>query len=40
MAMGMKFNDTAEAYYKKNKSKISIPAWAEEFMYEIFGCLK
>lgn len=36
MAMGMKFNDTAQAYYERNKDKISIPQWAEDYMYEIF----
>ena len=39
MAMGMKFGDTAESYYEKNKDTIQIPKWAEEFMWEIFGCL-
>jgi len=31
MAMGMKFGDTAESYYKKNKDKIIIPEWAVLF---------
>lgn len=39
MAMGMKFGDTAKAYYENNKNNISIPAWAEKFMYEIFDCI-
>lgn len=39
MAMGMKFGDTAKSYYEKNKEKIIIPQWAEDFMYEIFSCI-
>ena len=40
MAMGMKFGDTAQSYYEKNKSSINIPDWAEKFMYEIFERIK
>ena len=36
MAMGMKFDDTAQIYYEKNKDKIKIPKDAESFMYNIF----
>lgn len=36
MAMGMKFNDTAQEYYEKNKDKIDLPDWAVTFLYEIF----
>jgi len=36
MAMGYKFNDTAQEYYEKNKDKINIPKYAEKFMYQIF----
>lgn len=37
MAMGMKFGDTAQQYYESNKSRIHLPEYAEEFMYEIFS---
>lgn len=37
IAMGMKFNDTAQAYYEKNAESIVIPEYATEFIYEIFG---
>jgi len=37
MAMGYNFGDTAQSYYEKNKNKIKIPKWAEEFIYEIFS---
>lgn len=36
MAMGYKFNDTAKAYYEKNKENIKLPDWAVKRMYEIF----
>lgn len=36
MAMGMKFGDTAQSYYEKNKDRIKIPKWSEDFMYKIF----
>lgn len=39
MAMGIKFNDTAREFYKKNKDKIKIPEWAEKLMFEIFDCV-
>lgn len=39
MAMSMKFGDTAQSYYEKNKDKIFIPQWAEDLMYEIFKCV-
>lgn len=32
IAMGMKFNNTAEKYYLKNKNKIIIPKWAEQLV--------
>ena len=36
MAMGLKFDDTAEAYYEANKEKIDLPEWADKFLEEIF----
>ena len=36
MAMGYKFNDTAQSYYEKNKHKINIPDKARKLMYQIF----
>lgn len=36
MAMGKKFNDSAQEYYEKNKDKINLPDWAIKFCYEIF----
>lgn len=36
MAMGMKFGDTAQSYYEKNKEKIRIPEWSIEFIYDTF----
>uniref|UniRef100_C6E6S4 Uncharacterized protein n=1 Tax=Geobacter sp. (strain M21) TaxID=443144 RepID=C6E6S4_GEOSM len=40
MAMGMKFNDTAEQYYEKNCDKIELPEWAVNFIGEIFVRLR
>lgn len=40
MAMGLKFNDTAQEYYEKNKDRISLPDWAVKFIYEIFERLE
>jgi hypothetical protein len=40
VAMGLKFNDTAEAYYEKNKERIDIPEEAVTFIYEIFERLR
>lgn len=40
MAMGMEFGDTAEEYYSRNKDNIILPDWAEEFLQQIFLCLK
>lgn len=37
MAMGMKFNDTAEGYYKKNKDKILLTEESIKFLQEIFN---
>jgi hypothetical protein len=37
MAMGFKFNDTAQIYYEKNKDKIILPDYAITFIYEIFN---
>ncbi len=39
MAMGYKFNDTAQKYYEKNKEKIKLPEYAVKFIYEIFSRL-
>jgi len=36
VAMGFKFDDTAKAYYEKNKEEINFPKWAIDYMYEIF----
>lgn len=36
MAMGYKFEDTAQKYYEKNKDNILIPDYAISFIYEIF----
>jgi len=40
MAMGYKFNDSAQKYYEKNKDKIEIPEYAVKFIYEIFNRIK
>ena len=40
MAMGFKFNDTAQIYYEKNKDKIILPDYAVLFIYEIFNRIK
>lgn len=40
MAMGFKFGDTAESYYRKNQSVISIPLFAEDFLEGIFKKLR
>lgn len=40
MAMGYKFDDTAQAYYENNKDKINIPDYAVKFIYEIFSRLR
>lgn len=37
MAMGYKFNDTAQSYYERNKDKIILPDYAKSFIYEIFS---
>jgi len=36
MAMGMKFGDTAEQYYEREKDKMELPGWAVEFLQQIF----
>ena len=36
MAMGFKFEDTAQIYYEKFKDKIILPDYAVDFIYEIF----
>ena len=40
MAMGYHFKNTAKSYYEKNKSKINLPPWADEFVNEIFDALE
>jgi Family of unknown function (DUF5662) len=40
MAMGMKFGDTAEEYYRNNAEKIPLPDWAVRFCEEIFAHLR
>ena len=39
-AMGYKFGDTAEEYYKANKDKIHIPAGAAGFLCQMFAALR
>lgn len=39
VAMGFEFGNTAKEYYENNKSKIYLPKWAVEQIYEIFDCL-
>lgn len=36
VAMSYEFGDTAEKFYNKNKEKIKIPKYAEDFIKEIF----
>lgn len=36
IAMGLRFGDTAQQYYEKNKESIKLPDWAVVFIYEIF----
>lgn len=36
VAMGYKFNDTAQQYYEKNKDKIQLPDEAIKLIYQIF----
>lgn len=40
MAMGLKFGDTAEDFYTKNRAKIVLPEWAVKFIGEIFERLR
>lgn len=40
MAMGIKFGDTAESYYNREKDKIKLPEWAIEYLQRIFAALK
>lgn len=40
MAMGMKFGDTAQAYYEANSHKINLPEWAVKTIYQIFDAIK
>lgn len=40
VAMGFYFNDTAEAYYEKNKDRIEIPEEAIMLIHEIFDRLR
>jgi hypothetical protein len=40
MAMGMKFGDTAEEYYRNNYKKIDIPDWSRDYLEEIFKSLR
>ena len=40
MAMGMKFGDTAEEYYEREKNKINLPEWAVELLQRIFAALR
>jgi len=36
LAMSYEFGDSPREYYQKNKTKIKLPDWAIEFIYEIF----
>jgi hypothetical protein len=36
MAMGYKFNDTAEEFYAKNRERMALPEWADNLLGEIF----
>lgn len=36
MAMGYKFNDTAQEYFEKNRDRIDLPSFAVGYLYEIF----
>ncbi len=36
MAMGMKFDDTAQEYFEANESEIELPEWAVVFLNEMF----
>ena len=40
MAMGMKFGDTAEEYYEREKAKINLPEWAVDSLHGIFAALR
>jgi hypothetical protein len=40
MAMGMKFGDTAEEYYEREKAKIHLPEWAVDCLQRIFAALR
>jgi len=39
MAMGMKFGDTVEEFYKRKKDEIELPDWAVKLIREIFARL-
>jgi hypothetical protein len=36
VGMSMKFGDTAQSFYEKNKEKIHMPEWAIKYMYKVF----
>lgn len=40
MAMGLEFDDTAEAYYEREKEKIELPEWAVTFIGKVFERLR
>ena len=40
MAMGYKFEDTAQEYYERNTDRIKLPGYAVAFIYEIFDRIK
>ena len=39
LAMSYEFGDSPRAYYEKNKEHIALPAWAVDYIYEIFAAL-
>ncbi len=40
LAISLKIGDSPREYYEKNKNKINIPQYAEDFVYEIFERLE
>ena len=40
MAMGLKFGDTAEEYYEREKTRINLPEWSVRFIRDIFEAIK
>lgn len=40
IAMGLKFGDTAETFYERERDKIDLPAWAVDYLQQIFAALR